>query len=353
MRSNCVITLCIMTAACALRLGAVDAGRDFSGQWVLDAAASDYQALGQVETSLTVSESGTAMLVSSGGLAWSYALDGSEAKSRVGDETWNSAAKWEGAALLINTLVSGPSAYTVMDRWEVDPGRVTLTIARQIQLGTRQVEGKLIFRREGSPMAPAATVPAGAPAALARRADAAVPGDLTVIKGTHVLLKLISEISTKHAKDGDKVYLRTAVPVSANGRVVIPRDSDVAGTITHAKKAGKVQGKGELFIRFDLLTLPNGTTRDFHARPPGEEGKVEANGKSADAKTVMEGAGMGAMVGAVAHGLSGMGVGGAAGALVGVLVSRNQDIILHEGAQLEMVLDRDLTFRPEELRPAR
>ena len=27
-------------------------------------------------------------------------------------------AKWEGAALLINTQISGPPDYTVMERWE-------------------------------------------------------------------------------------------------------------------------------------------------------------------------------------------------------------------------------------------
>jgi type IV secretion system protein VirB10 len=200
------------------------------------------------------------------------------------------------------------------------------------------------------PSEPGGDVP---PPALAKRPEPAAPPDITVPKGTHVLLALVSEVSTRHAKEGDRVYLRTDAPVAANGRVVIPRWSDVSGTITRAKPAGRVSGKGELYIRFDSLILPNGVSRDFHARPTGDEGKVEGNGKSADGRTVMEGAGMGATVGAITRGLPGAAVGGAAGAIAGVLLSRNQDVVLRQGTHLEMVLDRDLVFHPDELRSTR
>jgi len=123
----------------------------------------------------------------------------------------------------------------------------------------------------------------------------------------------------------------------------------VQGTIMRTKPAGKVVGKGELFIRFDSLILPNGVSRDFRARPPGEEGKVDGKGTGADPRAVMAGAGMGATIGAITRGLPGAGVGGAAGALAGVLLSRNQNVVLKPGTHLEMVLDRDLVFHPDEL----
>ena len=184
---------------------------------------------------------------------------------------------------------------------------------------------------------------------LARRPAPGTPPEITVPTGTRVLLSLINELNTKHSKEGDHVYLRTAAPVAVSGHVVIPRGSDVEGVITKAKAAGKVVGKGELFIRFDSLILPNGVSRDFRARPPGEEGKVEGGGKSADGRTVMEGAGIGATVGAITRGLGGAAVGGVGGALAGVLLSRNQNVVLKPGTHIEMVLDRDLVFHPEEL----
>jgi hypothetical protein len=351
-------------------LHAADPDRDFAGRWVLDAAASDTRALGQVETSLAISQSDAGILCSTGGVQWMYALDGSETRKRIAEETRDSVAKWEGSALLINTLVSGPGNYTVMDRWVLSRDHSTLTITRQVIRARMEVEGTLVFRREGAaalaasrqagheaPPAP----PAGAPGpaadqpkpVLAKRPEPARSPDVTVPFGTRVLLELVGEVSTKHARDGDRVYLRTAAPVAADGLVAIPRGSDVAGTITHTKPAGKVKGKGELFIRFDSLILPNGVSRDFHARPSGEEGKVEGNGRSADGRTVMAGAGMGATVGAITRGLPGAAVGGVAGALAGVLLSRNQDVVLRPGTHVEMVLDRDLVFHPDELRSIR
>ena len=59
-----------------------------------------------------------------------------------------------------------------------------------------------------------------------------------------------------------------------NGRVVIPPGSYVAGTITSVKRPGRVKGRGELYLRFDSLTLPNGVTRDFRARVGALDGRA-------------------------------------------------------------------------------
>jgi len=375
---------------------AASATTDFSGAWVLDRNASDVATLGQVEYRLSVTEGPTGIQCSTGAAEWSYLLDGTETRKQIADETRSSMVKWEGAALLINTQVTGPRQYTVMDRWELSHDRKTLTISRQIVNLGSESEGTLVFRREGAianappaqappqpapatapppAVPPAATPPAAAPIpppqpadqnapagwrkqeapanpsepVLIKRPETTAPGDFTVPAGTHVLLTLVGDVNTKYAKEGDHVYLRTASPVAANGRVVIPRNSDVQGTITKTKPAGVVVGKGELYIRFDSLILPNGVSRDFRARPKGEEGKVDGQTKSADGRTVAEGAGAGAVIGALTHGLGGAAVGGGIGALAGVLMSRNKNVVLKSGTHIEMVLDRDLVFHPDEL----
>jgi hypothetical protein len=336
---------------------AADPERYFSGKWVLDLDASNVRALGQTETSLGISQSDVGILCTTGAAQWSYALDGSETRKSIGGESRSSIVKWEGAALLINTQVSGQQDYTAMDRWQLSPDRNTLTIARQVVRAAGQVEGTLVFRREGVPTTEAARPAAPPPApdadlprqTLATRPGRALAPDVTVPAGTHVLLQLIGEVSTKHAREGDHVYLRTAAPVAVDERVVIPRFSDVEGAITRTKPAGHVSGKGELYIRFDKLILPNGVSRDFHARPPGTEGQVPGDGKAADGRTVLYGGGMGASVGAITRGLPGAAVGGGIGALAGVLLSRNQDVVLRAGTHVEMVLDRDLVFHPEEI----
>src|SRR5580704_5664827 len=113
--------------------------------------------------------------------------------------------------------------------------------------------------------APAALQPA-TPAAQQPVAEAPAPGSIAVPPGTRIPLTLINRISTKNAHEGDQVYLQSAFPVVINNSIIIPTGSYVKGTITQAKRPGRVAGKGELYLRFDSLTLPNGITREFKAR---------------------------------------------------------------------------------------
>jgi type IV secretion system protein VirB10 len=187
--------------------------------------------------------------------------------------------------------------------------------------------------------------------------------------GTRVPLALINSVSTKHAAPGDKVYLETVFPIVVNGKVVIPPGSYVAGTITQVQRPGKVKGRGEFYLRFDSLTLPNGVTRDFRATISGldgraneeldrAEGKVKSEGnKSGDARTVAEttsaGASAGGLIG-LASGRPGMGAGigaaaGAAAGLAAVLFTRGPDAVLAKGTTVEMVLDRPIKFDDAEL----
>lgn len=95
-----------------------------------------------------------------------------------------------------------------------------------------------------------------------------------VSPGTKILLSMINSISTKTAAEGDRIYLETSFPILANGKIVIPPGSYVEGTVTSVKRPGKVKGRGELYVRFDSLTLPNGVTRDFRARMGSLDGRA-------------------------------------------------------------------------------
>src|SRR5579871_3496569 len=116
-----------------------------------------------------------------------------------------------------------------------------------------------------------------------------VPANYVVTAGTKVPLSLINTISTKHSAAGDRVYLETNFPILSGGRIVIPVGSYVAGTVTLIKKPGRVKGRGELYVRFDSLTLPNGVTRDFRARIGGVDGQTEGSLDKAEGKVTSEG----------------------------------------------------------------
>ncbi len=218
----------------------------------------------------------------------------------------------------------------------------------------------------------AQTPEAAQPAARATPpTEAPAPGSVAVPAGTRIPLTLINRISTKNAHEGDQVYLQSAFPVVINNSIIIPPGSYVKGTITQAKRPGRVAGKGELYLRFDSLTLPNGVTRDFKSRVGAidgsnadtldkKEGKIVSDGsKGRDMATIGETAAVGTSIGAIASRSSpgmGAGLGAAAGAVVGlaaVLLTRGPDAVLERGSTLDMVLDREIFFTPADLNFAR
>ncbi len=197
----------------------------------------------------------------------------------------------------------------------------------------------------------------------------APPATYTIEPGTRIPLALISSVSTKSSSAGDRVYLETAFPIVNGNHIVIPTGSYVTGTVTDIKRPGRVKGRGQLSVRFDSITLPNGITREFRSRLGSvdarssekldqKEGQVVADSnKGGDAKTVATAGASGASIGAIAGsaaGHVGMGaaIGGAAGAaagMAGVLFTRGPEAELTKGSTIEMVLDRPLTFAADEV----
>jgi type IV secretion system protein VirB10 len=328
------------------------------------------------EPLVTIDQQGSTIrwsLTGAPGESWTYPTDGSSSRRREGDISYNSQAKWEGAALLINTIVSAPrDSYTIADHWKLSRNGNRLTIERQIIRHSGETESTLVYDREGTSISPA-QVTSAAPGLQTPQPQPAPAAEYRIATGTRLPLRLINSVSTRHSVPGDRVYLETVYPILDHGRIVIPPGSYVIGSLTEVKRAGRVKGKSELYLRFDSLTLPNGTTRDFRARMSGmddnskgtldrNEGKVEGeSGKGSDARTVATTTAVGTSVGAIAgsatgHLGMGAGIGAAAGAaagLAGVLATRGPDAVLDRGSTVEMVLDRDLTFTAAELDPVR
>jgi hypothetical protein len=341
--------------------------QDFSGAWTLNSARSEILSSVPGDPALKVEQNAASLTWSASATTPAvYPLDGRTEKRQAGDSEFSTTTKWEGAALLVNTIVSGPQNYTVMEHWARSRDGNTLTIRRTIVRLRNEIESTLVYNRAGSAAPEVPTTRTLLPAKPAPPA----PTEYVVDRGTRILLRLTNSVNTKRTAPGDRVYLETAVPVFVDGRLLIPRGSYVTGTVTESKQAGRVKGKAALNLRFDTLTLPNGVTRDFRSRAASadtrgdldrSEGRIEGEGnKSGDAKTVGEttaaGAGIGTIAGAATghYGL-GAGIGAGAGAvagLAGVLSSRGPEVVLPAGTTMELVLDRDLSFSSEDLRPA-
>lgn len=148
---------------------------------------------------------------------------------------------------------------------------------------------------------------------------------------------------------------------------MVPWGSEVTGTITQVKRPGGIGERGELYVRFDTLMLPNGVTRDFRGTVSVEDGAgtetlqdgdgqgtVEGEPtKGEDAETIAQTGASGTTNGAIVGGGKGAAIGAGVGSVTGlgaVLVLRGSEVRLLRGTALEMQLDRDLTFTADEIR---
>jgi hypothetical protein len=187
---------------------------------------------------------------------------------------------------------------------------------------------------------------------------------VTVPAGTRVAVVLENGISTRNAKAGDSVYLRTSFPITQNNRVVIPIGSYVRGELLDSKRPGRIKGRGEFRMRLNTLIFPNGYTVSLIGAPrtadsggnetTDSEGKVTGGGgKGKDAATVATTTVTGTAIGAIAGGAKGAGIGAGAGGLAGlaaVLLTRGPEAQLPRGSTLDIVLERDLSLEGDQVR---
>lgn len=192
-----------------------------------------------------------------------------------------------------------------------------------------------------------------------------VPADTTIP------LSLRNTVSSRTAYVGQAIYCETIYPITVGNRIVIPAGSYVKGAVTQVIRPGRVKGKAQLGLRFESITLGNGTTRAMRATLSGfagngnqgfrrEESKVEGeSSKKEDVGTIARTTVTGAEIGTIAgissrHTGTGLGIGSAAGAAAGViwvLATRGKDILLPPGTSLELQLSAPLSFERDELDP--
>jgi hypothetical protein len=131
---------------------------DYSGIWKLNAEQSDLHSMSEPAAGiLKIEHRGVKIhctaLPDGGGapVSWDYTTDQKDAKYKIGDTSRNSHLKWEGNALLVNTLVNGRDrSYTVMDRWKMSKDGKTLTIRRQVESLHGESEALLIYEKQDS-----------------------------------------------------------------------------------------------------------------------------------------------------------------------------------------------------------
>ena len=176
-------------------------------------------------------------------------------------------------------------------------------------------------------------------------------------QGSHLLLRMVNSVSTRTAREGDYVYLRTAAPLAVDGHILVPVDSYVQGVVTDSRRSGRVKGRAELAIRIDSLTLPSGKVIGISPRlasvdsggttqkVEGKEQEIQQGAtKGQDAARVAELGGTGAAIGGIAtDSWRGAGIGAGIGGGVGLataLLTRGREVDLRQGSTLDVVFQR-------------
>jgi hypothetical protein len=177
-------------------------------------------------------------------------------------------------------------------------------------------------------------------------------------QGAHALLRMVNSISTRTARDGDYVYLKTATPIAADGQIVVPAESYVQGVVTRSIRSGRVKGRAELTIRIETLTLASGQVIRIaphpasvdsegtgqHVDPDKEHEIQQGSDVGRDAARTGTLGGVGAALGGITdRSWTGAGIGAGAGAGVGtviMLLTRGREVELRPGSTMDVIFDR-------------
>jgi hypothetical protein len=191
--------------------------------------------------------------------------------------------------------------------------------------------------------APAAA-PEPAPAPAAAPAPPPPPRPVVVPAGTILTIRTNQTLSTKNVQTGSAFTGSLMTPISMGGKMVIPAGSDVAGTVTDAKKAGKFKGGASLALALNSITIKGHTyniVTEFYGHETKGKGKRTTG-------FIAGGAGGGAAIGALAGGGKGAAIGALVGAGAGTVgaMTGNRDIELPAESAISFKLDQSLTLAP-------
>jgi type IV secretion system protein VirB10 len=220
----------------------------------------------------------------------------------------------------------------------------------------------------GSSPSPSSPDPAASPAAPASAQQSNLTGRTVVPAGTQISIRLRETLSSQRNERDDEFRAEVLKGVEVNSVVAIPAGSQIYGTITHVKRAGRIRGRSEMNLRFDEIVLPSGSRFPLEAtvvsveeqaeeEVKDEEGTIQGKStKGKDARKIGFTTGIGALIGVLTGGGSGAKVGAAVGAIggsAGVLATRGRDIVLPSGTELQIKLDQEAAVPTGLLRPGR
>jgi hypothetical protein len=169
------------------------------------------------------------------------------------------------------------------------------------------------------------------------------PASVTIPAGTRIAVRTIDAIDSSTSSVGDRFQASLAEPLTAEGNVVVDRETLVYGELTESKESGTFTGRSELRLELTGIVV--------HGKMvPLVTGEYEVTGDSrgaSTAKRTVGGAALGAIIGAAADGGKGAAIGAGAGAGAGAaseVIIRGDQVKVPSETLMEFRLEQDVTL---------
>ena len=186
----------------------------------------------------------------------------------------------------------------------------------------------------------------GSPAAARSSTPPPRLREVVVPANTALPLELTTAVSSETAQVETPVRARLRNALRVDGETVLPAGAVLHGNVIDVVRAGRVQGRSRLVLRFNEVELDGGREQ-LRTNPIAFEGEAT---RGEDATKVGAGAVGGAIVGGIIGGGSGAATGAAIGAAAGtgaVLATRGREVTLAAGTDLAATLATPFSSRVE------
>lgn len=217
--------------------------------------------------------------------------------------------------------------------------------AREAELAAKEEAAKKAAAKPAAKPAtkPAATTAAAAPAA--KPEPPPPPKPIVVPAGTKVSVSLVTPLSSKTNRRGDRIEGTVVSDVMIDGKVAIPTGATVSGTVTDRVSGSKEIGKTPMIgVAFDTLA-PDAD------RAVAISANFVQTGKSDTGRDTAKIAGGGAAGAVIGHQIDkdkGAVIGGILGAVAGGAAAKNTgtEVEVPAGTVLSLTLDNQVEMKP-------
>jgi hypothetical protein len=187
------------------------------------------------------------------------------------------------------------------------------------------------------------TLKTRAPAATSRSEAAKAPEAVVIPEGTQITVRLAQAVGSKISESGQSFKATVTAPVRVNGVTAIPEGAGAVGHVAEAVPLGRFKGGAKLQLTLDEVIVGE------KKYPVSASISRAATGKGKrTAGMIGGGAGLGAVIGALAGGGKGAAIGAVAGAgagTAGTAFTGNKDIVIPTESALTFKLRKPVEVR--------